>query len=238
MPDTNNIFLPGGFKQFRILKSKYTIADKIVLVVGAGAEPIARKMLDANAVSVHLIVDEYESLMKARLLLSKESKITVKMMDYDNTDFHENEFDLIYSQASVSTLSRNKIIKEIKRVLKPGGTFCVSEITSLRKDYPAFIRDIFESSDILPLSHDNCKEYYQERKFEVLYEEDLSSSLKSFYETAALSLKDSISSLSDNEKSYYKKMLNKISHESNSYLKLGAEKYIGLKMLLLKIQRE
>lgn len=234
MADTHNIFLPGGFKQFRILKSKYTIDDKNVLVIGAGAEQVARKMLDANAVSVNLIVNDYETLMNARLLLSKESKITAKMMDYDNTDFNESEFDLVYAQASVSTLSRNKILKEIKRILKPGGTFCVSEITALRKEYPAFIRDIFESSDILPLLHDNCKEYYQERKFYVLYEEDLSSSLKNFYETAAQSLKDTIGDLSEKEKSYYKKVLNKISHESNAYLKLGADKYIGLKMLILK----
>lgn len=234
MNDNHNIFLPGGFKQFRILKSKYIIADKKVLIVGAGAEPVARKMLDANAIYVNLIVNDYESLMKARLLLSKESKINVKMMDYDNTDFNDEEFDLVYAQASVSTTNRNKIIKEIKRILKPGGTFCTGEIIVIKKEFPPFVGDIFESSDIAPLLHETCENYFIERKFEIMFKEDLSSSLKSFYETAALSLKDSITSLSEKEKSYYKKMLNKISHESNAYLKLGADKYIGFKMLILK----
>lgn len=234
MSDNHNIFLPGGFKQFRLLKSKYTIAEKIVLVIGAGSEQIAQKMLDAKAISVNLIVNDYESLIKARLLLSKESKITVKMMDYDNTDFEENEIDLLYAQASISTSDRNKIIKEVKRILKPDGVLCVSELTVLQKDYPPFIRDIFDSSDILPLLHEKCKDYYLEKKFEILFEEDMTSSLKSFYESAVIALKETIPSLSDQEKSYHKKLLNKISHESNAYLKLGGDKYIGLKMLILK----
>jgi DNA-directed RNA polymerase subunit N (RpoN/RPB10) len=48
-------------------------------------------------------------------------------------------------------------------------------------------------------------------------------------------LKANINNLSGQEKSYYKKLLNKISHESNAYLKLGADKYIGFKMLILKL---
>jgi DNA-directed RNA polymerase subunit N (RpoN/RPB10) len=58
--------------------------------------------------------------------------------------------------------------------------------------------------------------------------------LKNFYESAKQSLKDVINELSDKEKSHYKKLLNKISHESNAYLKLGADRYIGFKMIILK----
>jgi ubiquinone/menaquinone biosynthesis C-methylase UbiE len=234
MSDTQNIFLPGGFKQFRILKSKYIIADKAVLVIGAGSEKIALKMAEAGAARVSFIVNEYESLINARLVLSTQSNISVKMMDYENTDFSDNEFDLVYAQASISTTNRNKIIKEVKRILKAGGTLCTGEITAITKEYPPFVRDIFESSEVAPLLHESCENYFIERKFEMMYGEDLSSSLKNFYETAAQSLKDVIYRLSDKEKSYYKKLLNKISHESNAYLKLGADKYIGFKMLILK----
>lgn len=234
MIDNQNIFLPGGFKQFRILKSKYVLKDKSVLVIGAGSEKIALKIAETGAASVNLIVNDYESLINARFVTSKPNNVAVKLMDYDNTDFGKEVFDLIYAQASVSTSNRNKIIKEIKRILKPEGILCVSEITSLGKDFPNFVKDVFASSDILPLNNTNCKDYYLERKFEVLFEEDLSSSLKSFYETAAESLKKTINDLSDKEKSYYKKLLNKVSHESNAYLKLGADKFIGFMMLILR----
>jgi len=155
-------------------------------------------------------------------------------MDYDNTDFDAEEFDLVYAQASISLTNRNKIVKEIKRILKPDCTLCVSEITALTKEYPPFVKNIFDASDILPLLNNSCAEYYKEKKFSVLFEEDLSSSLTSFYENAAVALDESFEHLTDKEKSYYKKLLSKISHESNAYLKLGADKFIGFKMLILK----
>ena len=234
MSDTQNIFLPGGFKQFRILKSKYVIAEKSVLVIGSGSEKIALKMLEAGAACVSFIVNDYESLMSARFVLSNKSKVSAKMMNYDNTDFSDNEFDLIYAQASISSTNRNKIIKEVKRILKASGTLCTGEITAREKDYPPFVRDIFESSDVSPLLHESCENYFIERNFEMMYSEDLSSSLKNFYETVKQSLKDVINELSEKEKSYYKKLLNKISHESNAYLKLGADRHIGFKMIILK----
>ena len=234
MKENQNIFLPGGFKQFRILKTKYVLNDKNVLIIGSGSEKIAEKMIDSGASSATVIVNDYDSLMNSRLNVYKESNVIVKMMDFDNTDFNAEEFDLVYAQASISLLNRNKIVKEIKRILKSDGTLCVAEITALTNDYPPFVKNIFDTSDMLPLLNDGCGAYYTERNFSVLYEEDLSSSLQSFYEHTAQELDDTIYKLNEKEKSYYKKMLNKISHESNAYLKLGADRYIGFKMLILK----
>ena len=235
MQENQNIFLPAGFKQFRILKNKFNISGKTVLVIGAGSEKIAEKMIESGAASVKMIVNDFDSLMNSRLNLGKESKIVLEMMEYDNTDFNENEFDLVYAQGSISSSNRSKIIKEIKRILKADGVLCVGEITSLKKEYPVFIKDIFDASEIHPLLNDSCSDYYTERKFSVLHEQDLSSSLKNFYENASSALEMSIEKLTEKEKSYYKKLLNKISHESNAYLKLGADKYIGFKMLILKL---
>ncbi|WP_290663763.1 methyltransferase domain-containing protein, partial [Ignavibacterium sp.] len=205
------------------------------LLIGAQSESIAEKMIDAGASSATVIVNDYESLINSRLNLSKDSKVSVKMMDFENTDFADESFDLVYAQASISLTNRNKIVKEIKRILKKDSVLCVGEITALSKQYPQFVKDIFESSDILPLYHNDCAKYYEEIKFTLLYEEDLTSSLKSYYENTANQLKQTIETLSDQEKSYYKKLLNKISHESNAYLRLGADRYIGFKMLILKL---
>src|SRR4030065_1803293 len=100
MTENPNIFLPAGFKQLRILKSKCIISGKNVLVIGAGGEKIAEKMIDCGAVSVKMIVNDFDSLMNSRLNLDKESRIVLKMMEYDNTDFNNNEFDLVYAQGS------------------------------------------------------------------------------------------------------------------------------------------
>lgn len=234
MQESQNIFLPGGFRQFRILKSKYILSEKNVLVIGSGSEKIAEKIIRSGAKSAKMIVYDYDSLMNSRLNLNGELPIIIKMMEFDNTDFNDNEFDLVYAQASISITNRNKMLKEIKRILKPDGTLCVGEITSLTKEYPSFVKNIFDDSDILPLLNDNCSSYYTERNFSVLYEEDLSSSLKSFYEKTSDALKENINRLNAKEKSYYKKLLNKINHESNAYLKLGGDKYIGFKVLIMR----
>lgn len=234
MENDSFLFLPGGLKQFRILKNNISLNNYDVLIIGPGCEVIAMRMIDSEANAVINIVNDYESLIVTRLRAPKSPAVSVKMMDYHNTDFTNASFDLIYAQASISLTNRNKIVKEIKRILKPDGVLCAGEITALKKDNPVFVKDIFQSSGILPLQHESAKEYYIERKFSLLYEEDLSSSLKIFYENASLALKNNIQSLSDQEKSYFKKILNKITHESNAYLKLGADKYIGYKMLILK----
>lgn len=231
-----SIFLPGGFKQFRLLKSKVQLNEKVVLIIGPQSEKIGEKIINAGAKSVNIIVSDYDSLINTRLNIPKEKNISVRMMDYDNTDFADDTFDLVYAQASISLKNRNKIIKEIKRILKPEAFLCVGEITALRETYPQFVKDIFESSGILPLQHNKCAEFYESKNFSLEYEEDLSSSLRSYYENTVNQLKSVIETLSDKEKSYYKKLLNRISHESNAYLKLGADKYIGFKLLILKLR--
>lgn len=233
--ENQQIFLPGGFKQFRILKSKYDFSQKDVLIIGSNSEKIAEKMLEHKANSVKVIVSDYDSLINSRLNIPKEKNISVRMMDYDNTDFADDTFDLVYSQASISLKNRNKIIKEIKRILKPEALLCVGEITALKETYPQFVKDIFESSGILPLQHNKCAEYYESKNFSLEFQEDLSTSLRSYYENTYNKLKHIIEDLSEKEKSYYKKLLNKISHESNAYLKLGADRYIGFNMLILKL---
>ena len=138
MQENQNIFLPAGFKQFRILKSKFNISGKTVLVIGTSSERIAEKMIDSGAVSVKMIVNDFDPLMNARLNLSKESRVILEMMEFDNTDFSDNEFDLVYAQGSISSSNRSKIIKEIKRVLKLDGVLCVGRNNLLKKRLSCF----------------------------------------------------------------------------------------------------
>ena len=155
-------------------------------------------------------------------------------MDFENTDFDNESFDVVFAQAATSTTNRNKIIKEVKRVLKPSGIFCVGEIVSLSEKPPAFVKDLWEASEIFPLPINGVTKYYEERKFEVLSEKDLSLSLKDFYRTSINLLKDKINKISEQEKIYHKKFLKKVSHESNAYLNLGGDKHMGFSAVILK----
>jgi ubiquinone/menaquinone biosynthesis C-methylase UbiE len=229
----DNYFLPGTDKQLDFLTENLDVTGLSILIIGTGCEEISHKLLAKGASKVIIIVDDNDSLLTSRLLLSN-SGVSVRMMEYDNTDFKDSEFDLVYAQASVSNKKRNKITKEVYRVLKAGGHFCVGEVTSLTKTPPQFIIDLWKNSGVSPLHVEEQEQYYKGRKFDIVKSEDLSYTLKDFYMTSISLLSENLDKLTEQEKSYYKKLLNIISHESNAYLRLGGDAHIGFYAYIFK----
>jgi ubiquinone/menaquinone biosynthesis C-methylase UbiE len=230
------IFLPGTDQQVKFFVNTTEIEGKRVLILGPGTAEIAQKMVLRKPSGIMIIVEDYDSLitMRYRLEKSEEKYVEIRMMDYENTDFSSDTFDVLYAQASVSLSKRNKIVKEIKKILKAGGILCVGEIVLLKENPPAFIKNIWNSSDLKPLSGDTLDRYYKEKGFEIIDKKDLSFTLKEFYQTSEKLLSKETKELQDEEKSYYKKLLRKISHESNTYLKLGGNEYMGFAVLIMR----
>ncbi len=226
--------LPGLNSQIEFLKKNLQAKPNNILVIGSASEVIAQNILSHYDCPVDLIVGDYESLMNSKLILGSQTKVTLKMMSFDSTDYSNAQFDLIYAQASVSLTNRNKIVKEVKRILKPGGYFCVGEVTALAKEIPVYVSDIFETSNMLPLFTEDLTKYYLERNFKLCNKINLSNTLKDYYSISANALREVFQNLGEQEKSYYKKLINKISHESNSYLKLGGHRHMGFEVLLLR----
>jgi len=234
MNNKKQICLPGLNKQFDFLKKNLTVTPESVLVIGSGSETAAVLITNQYSCKIDLIVQDYESLINSKMILSNDTNINISLMDYEVTDFAPESFNLIYAQASISLINRNKIIKELKRILKPGGHICIGEIVSLRKDIPLFVKDIFDAAGLLPLFVEDLEKYYAERSLNLISLQDFSNTLSEYYTQYSTQLKSTKYDLSDSEKSYYKKLLNKISHESNAYLKLGGDKFIGFVSLFLQ----
>jgi ubiquinone/menaquinone biosynthesis C-methylase UbiE len=232
------ILLPGLDKQMSRIKAYLSEnepqAGEKLLVAGSASEKIAMHLSEKFSLECNLIVEDYESQLNANMLIETKDKILVSLMEFDNTDFAKDHFDYIYAQASVSSTKRNKIIKEFKRILKVGGIFSVGEITTLQKECPPFVKNIFDSSSMLPLFHDELSNYYTERGFEVVEEVDLTSTLHIYFNKNRAMLDVQYEEMSKDEKIYYKKLINKISHETNAYLRHGADKFIGFKSLILR----
>jgi SAM-dependent methyltransferase len=230
------IFLPGTDQQTGFFLNTADITEKKILIIGPGTIEIGRKMALRQPSGIIIIVNDYDSLitMRYRLEKSGEKTIDIRMMEYENTDFRNDFTDIVFAQASVSTSKRNKIIKEVKKILKKGGIFCAGEIVKLKENPPAFIKDIWQSSDLLPLSVEELNRYYEERGFEILDQKDLSFTMKEFYQQGEKMLSKETGDLSDAEKSYYKKLLRKIRHEANVYLKLGGNEFMGFNALIMR----
>jgi len=162
--------------------------------------------------------------------LKNEDKFKVKLMDYAHTDFKNEHFDLIYAQGSISVPGKKEITKELKRILRIQGLFCVGEIVSLKEPVPGFVADIWERSGLDPIPSSEIKKYYEAKGFEVLCEKDHSDTLKDFYEKIG----NTVAKVSKDEKESDKKYFARMKHESHAYLKLGGDKYIGFKSLILR----
>ncbi len=230
----NFIALPGTDKQLSLLLNTINVSGLSILVMGSGSERVSEKFGAEAGRSIELIVEDLDSLLIANMLLDKNKNINIKMMVLDSTDYVDNSFDLIYAQASVSSLKRKIIIMEIKRILKNDGYFCVGEITKLKRDVPTFIENVFSSSELDPLFTEDLTEYYRQRGFKIIYQQDLSDTLREYYGYNLIMLNDEKILLREREKKYFKKLLNKISHESNVYLKQGGDRFVGFKTLLLR----
>jgi SAM-dependent methyltransferase len=225
------IFLPGsGFQVKKFLEGS-SVEEKEILIIGSNSEELAKIFIENKAGSVIIVVDDNDSLLRSRFLLSGNKKISVRMMEFTNTDFKDSTFDIIYAQASISTTDRKKILKEIKRILKPDGIICTGEIVNLEKEVPLFIKNLRDNSGIQAPWINELNDIYVNAEFEIISEEDLSHRMQNFYRENSALLKDNRDDLTDQEKSYYKIILKKMSHESNAYLDLGGFKFMGFKMI-------
>ncbi len=237
MKKIKQIHLPGSDNQLRFTIGNVGIKDKSVLVIGSGSEETAKVFFDEGASRVELIVQDYESLMNSNMLLEDFENIRTKMMDFEITDFDDNSFDIVYAQASISTDRKNRIFKEIKRVLKDGGILSVGEIVKLEEFVPQFVQDIFDMSDLDPLYVGNLDKFYNDRNFEILQKQDYSKTLKEYYSLNLQKLNQSEDNLSENEKSYYKKLINQLNHQSKVYLRQGGDQFIGFYSLMAKVNK-
>lgn len=228
------ILLPGSGRQIEYTLKLPELVNPSILVIGSYSEVPALMLKEKFNSTVEIIVEDTDSFMNTNLILPGDGSVKTSMMSFDITDFNPSAFDLVYAQASISGDRRNKIVKEIKRILKPGGYLSVGEIVTLQKEIPPFVSNIFASSDLSPLFAEEINGYYTARNFKVIEEADLTSTLKEYYGRSADRLYDVKAEMDEDEKKYYKKLLNKVSHETNAYLKLGAEKFIGFKYLLLQ----
>jgi ubiquinone/menaquinone biosynthesis C-methylase UbiE len=226
---TNSSLLPGGSKQLEHLLEQNIPKGEQALIIGSNCESIAAKLIEYFT-KLFIITDDYESVMQIRMKLKDESKVKVKLMDYAHTDFQDKSFDLIYAQGSISVPDKNDILKEFKRIITGKGLFSAGEIVSLKEPVPGFVSDIWERSGLEPMAASEIKKYYEGRGFEVLSERDLSTTLKDFYEGTI----SAVSKTGKAEKEEDKKYFSRMKHESSAYLRLGGDKYIGFKSLILR----
>jgi len=229
----DKVLLPGTEKQFAHLLSEADTRDKKLLIIGSGCEDAAVSIV-AECKEVSIIVNNHDALINSRLRLKNNPAINVKFMDYEHTDFNSNSFDIVYAQASLSVSNRNKILKEIRRILFNDGILNTGEIFYPDESVPAFVSDVMSSENLQPLTEVKLINFYTERGFELIDEKDLTASLRDYYTTVENILADKKREHGEDELKPDKKMLGRIKHQANVYLKLGGDRFLGFRSFILR----
>ncbi len=74
--------------------------DFTILIIGSGSEEISKQFISSGASKVIIIVQDEDSLLTTRLNFSGDQNISVRLMEFDNTEFKDSTFDLISTTGS------------------------------------------------------------------------------------------------------------------------------------------
>jgi SAM-dependent methyltransferase len=113
----------------RIEKTIFPIKGKKILDVGCGKGGImtACAMRGADVSGFDVDLEEIEFARSWAESLNLSDKISIEMGDGENIPFADNTFDLIICSYVLEHVKNpEKVIREISRVLKPGGFCCAS----------------------------------------------------------------------------------------------------------------
>ncbi|MFA6980202.1 MAG: methyltransferase domain-containing protein [Ignavibacteriaceae bacterium] len=229
-----SLLLPGMDDQFLWFNNLYDVTGKTVLVVGESSDELAKFIEENFQAKIYFIVHDEDALFRNRLKLGANKNISVRLMEFSNTDFKNDFFDVVYAQASVTVKERRKIAKEFFRITKPGGVLCVGEMCNLKKEVPQVITDVWNRSTLAPLFVDELVPFYESVQWKHKESKDLSETLDVFYIQFEKKAARNLPNVPEGEKKLHKKFIHKISHEANVFLRHGGYKNIGFSAMLFE----
>ena len=96
--------------------------NREVLDYGCGIGPIIEKVVQFNPKKITGIDISEVSISKAKEKFEDlNSKIELSVDNCEETKFNDNKFDLVYGLGILHHLQTSKCVREISRILKPGG---------------------------------------------------------------------------------------------------------------------
>jgi SAM-dependent methyltransferase len=226
--------LPGLNQQFEYLADNYDLTGKKVLIVGTATVRLCSSFLHKEVKSLDIIIDNEEIIMVERMRLPKADNLRIRYMEFSNTDFRDNSFDLIYSQGAVSVHEHNKILAEMHRILKIDGACFIGEIFYTKADIPISIRDGWTAAGLAPMSYGPLSMAISQNGFSIADTTDLSDTLETLYNEYRIILGRESNALDDAERLQFKKDITRMQHESDLYLKLGGKKCSGYMVFHLR----
>lgn len=232
-----NIILPGADEQIKILLNHFDVSGKNILIFGHETVRIGKIFSENRAENIFIITEDEQALLRERLF-SAGTGVKIRLMQFAKTDFDSDTIDLVYAQGSISGKDRSAILSEAARVLRSDGIFASGEVVLLKEPVPAFVRNVFKDSGLNVLTPEKLEELYVRKNFILLKKTDLSHTLKDYYQNVKKLIEQADFKDADIPDMHLMKMINRVKHQANVYLKLGGNKFTGYYLFLLRKNNE
>jgi len=105
----------------------------------------ARESLNAEITAVDFLSDFVAVLEANAEAAGLARRIQPLVCSMDNLPFHEEEYDVLWSEGAIYNMGFKRGVNDWKRFLKPGGVLVVSEITWTGSDRPPEIQKFWEA---------------------------------------------------------------------------------------------
>jgi len=113
---------------------------------GTGASTLLlARLLDARITAVDLFQDFLQVLEKRVEDMGLSAKVTTLCGSMDNLPFHDQEYDVIWSEGAIYNIGFEKGVRDWNRYLKAGGLLVVSEITWITDSRPSELQKYWEA---------------------------------------------------------------------------------------------
>ena len=98
----------------------------------------------ANIIAVDMHGPYIEELSKKITEAGFSGRVKAVQGDMGNLEYKENSFDVIWCEAAIYNVGFEHGIKYLKKFLKPGGFFAVSELAWIKKNPPHELREYWK----------------------------------------------------------------------------------------------
>lgn len=153
-------------------------------------------------------------------------RVSFRMMSPVALDPRDGTIDAVIVDGVLSSYNKRKLLREVRRVLKPGAPLLVAAPVWLEDGAPTGIRGVWETREYTVPTRAELADLLAECGFRIVHESDQTRVLEPFYKQFMTDVKK-LAAAGFEEFKQHRALVKHYKHEIDMYFKHGGRRYMG-----------